>query len=146
MVCLETWKKVLSLHYYFVCRATCIHGLQWRDQKFKLTIFWTKVSHNVNDPILKDLCKFQVDPPINAKVTAVQSFENLHTSILRQPCWWSRDAHQTNFPYNIIKNSPTSFSRNSVFLGPNDFKFGTETCCGFITPQSPLLCLQACIK
>ena len=30
-------------------------------------------------------------------------------------------------PYNIIENSLTSFARNSVFVGPNDFKFGTET-------------------
>ena len=36
--------------------------------------------------ILKDLCKFQVNTPINAKVTAVQSFENLHTFISWQPC------------------------------------------------------------
>ena len=28
---------------------------------------------------------FQVDTPINAKVTAVQSFENFHTFVLRQP-------------------------------------------------------------
>ena len=26
-----------------------------------------------------------------------------------------------------MENSPTSVARNSVFVGPNDFKFGTET-------------------
>ena len=31
------------------------------------------------------------------------------------------------FPCNITENSPTSFARNSVFVGSNDFKFGTET-------------------
>ena len=34
---------------------------------------------------------------------------------------------QSIFPYNIIEHSPTSFAHNSVFIGPNDFKFGTET-------------------
>ena len=53
----------------------------------KLTIFWTKFVHNVNNPVLKGLCKFQVDIPKNARVTAVQSLENLHTFILQQPCW-----------------------------------------------------------
>ena len=48
---------------------------------------------------------FQVDTPINAKVTAVQSFENLHTFILRQPCWWARERPQSIFSYNIIENS-----------------------------------------
>ena len=33
-----------------------------------------------------------------------------------------------HFAYNnMIENSPTSFACNSVFVGPNDFKFGTET-------------------
>ena len=106
---------------------TSFCGLQWRHQKFKLTTFWTKFWHNLNNPILKNLCKFQVDIPINAKSTAVQSFENLHTLILRQPWWWAWEHPQPIFPYNIIENSPTSFARNSVFVGPNDFEFGTET-------------------
>ena len=81
-----------------------------------------------NNPILKDLCKFQVYTPINAKVMAAQNFENLHTFILRQPCWWARERPQPIFPSNnIMGNSPTSFARNSAFIGPNDFKFGTET-------------------
>ena len=37
------------------------------------------------------------------------------------------NGHQPVFPYNIIETSPTSFVRNSVFFGTNDFKFGTET-------------------
>ena len=39
------------------------------------------------------------------------------------------NAQQPIFPhiYNIIENSPTSFARNCVFVGPNDFTFGTET-------------------
>ena len=36
------------------------------------------------------------------------------------------NAPQPIFPYNIIENSPDSFAHNSVFVGPNDFKFGTE--------------------
>ena len=46
---------------------------------------------NVNKLILKDLGKFQVDTPKNAKVMAVQNFENLDTFILWQPCWWTRE-------------------------------------------------------
>ena len=30
---------------------------------------------------------------------------------------------QSIFPYNIIEDSPSSFAHNSVFVGPNDFKF-----------------------
>ena len=114
--CLQTPKQCIA-----------IHGLQWRHQKFELTIFWTRFQHNVNNPILKDHCKLQVDAPIIAKVTAVESFKNLQTFILRQPCWWARERPQPIFPYNTIENSPTPFARNSVFVGPNDFKFGTET-------------------
>ena len=40
-----------------------------------------------------------------------------------------KSAYQPIFPYNIIENSPTSLAPNSVFVGPNKFKFGTETCC-----------------
>ena len=36
-------------------------------------------------------------------------------------------AHQPILPYNIIENPPTSLAHNSVFIGPNNFKFGTET-------------------
>ena len=39
------------------------------------------------------------------------------------------NAHHPIFLYNIIENSPTSFACNFVFVGPNDFKFGTEICC-----------------
>ena len=86
-----------------------------------------KFYHSVNNSILKDLCKFQIDTPTDTKVTAVQRFENLHTFILQQPCWRARERPQPIFPYNRRKNSPTSFARNSVFVGSNDFKFGTET-------------------
>ena len=44
----------------------------------------TKFLHNVNKPVLKGLCMFQVDIPINAKVMAVTSLENLHIFILPQ--------------------------------------------------------------
>ena len=37
--------------------------------------------------VLKGFCKFQVDIQKNARVTAIQSLEDLHTFILRQPCW-----------------------------------------------------------
>ena len=35
---------------------------------------------------------------------------------------------QPIFPYNIIENFPNSFACHSVFVGPNDFKVGTERC------------------
>ena len=49
--------------------------------------FRIKFLHNVNDSILKVLCKFQVDLSINARVRTVHSLDNLHTFILRQPYW-----------------------------------------------------------
>ena len=60
---------------------------------------------------------------MNAKVTAVQSFEDLYTFILWQPCWWAREHPQPIFPYNIIENSPPYFACNSVFVGPNGPNF-----------------------
>ena len=86
-------------------------------------MFGSNFLHNVNNPILKDHFKFHINTQINAKVTAVQSFENLHIFLLRQPCQERPPAH---FPYNN-RNSLISFAFYSVFVGPNDFKFGTET-------------------
>ena len=37
----------------------------------------TKLLQDVNNLILKYLCKFQVDIPINARAIAVQNLENL---------------------------------------------------------------------
>ena len=80
----------------------------------------------MNDSILKGLFKFQVDMPINARVKAVQSLEILHTFSLvgRQ-----KNAHQLILPCNIIESRQTSLAHNSAFIGPNNFQFGTETCC-----------------
>ena len=58
---------------------------------------------------------------MHVRVIAIQSLECLYTFILRQ------NAHQPSFPYDVIENYPSSLAHNSVFDGPNDFKFGTET-------------------
>ena len=58
---------------------------------------------------------------------AVQRLENLYTFILRQSCWCAKNACQPIFPYNVTENSPASLTYDSVFNGPNDFKFVTET-------------------
>ena len=39
-----------------------------------------------------------------------------------------KNTHQPICPYNIIENSATSLTHNSVPGGPNDLRFGTETC------------------
>ena len=93
-------------------------------------IFWTKFSDNVSNLILKGLCKIQVDIPIYARVTSVQSLENLQTFLYVAAVIMvgkKVNAHQPIFPYNIIENSPTSLAHNSVFIGPNNFKIGTQT-------------------
>ena len=86
-----------------------------------------KVLHNVNNPVLKGLCKFQVDIPKNSRVTAVQSLQNLHNLILPQPRWYVKECLPAIFPYNIIENSPTSLTYDSAFVGPNNFRSGTKT-------------------
>ena len=75
---------------------------------------------------MKGLRKFQVDIPINATVEAVQSSVHLYcdSHVGRQ-----KNAHQPISPYNIIENSPTSLAYDSVFIGPNNFKFDTKTGC-----------------
>ena len=92
-----------------------------------MTTFPTKFLHNVSKPVLKGLCKFQVDITINARVTAVPRLENLYTSgsLDRR----KKNTHWSIFPYNIIENSQISLVHNSVFTVPSTFKFGTETCC-----------------
>ena len=37
-----------------------------------------------------------------------------------------KNAHQPVFPYNVIENYPTSLALDSVFDGPNDFRFGAD--------------------
>ena len=64
---------------------------------------------------------------INAKVTAVQSFPNSIHLYCGSHVGGQKNTHQPIFPYNITENFPASFVRSSVFLSPNDFKFGTET-------------------
>ena len=46
---------------------------------------------------------------------AVQNFENLDTFTMLV------GKRTLPVPHNIIENYPTSFARNSVFDGPNDF-------------------------
>ena len=53
------------------------------------------------------------------------------------------DTYQPIFLYNIIDNSPTSFACNSVFVGPNDFKFGTETCFMLLLAISKFMTIQS---
>ena len=89
--------------------------------------FPTKLLHNVNNTILKYLCEFQVDISINAKVITVQNLEDLCTFILRQPYWSAKECPQPIFLYNATENSPTFLAHNSVFIDPDNFKFGTET-------------------
>ena len=45
----------------------------------------------------------------------------------------SHDAGEknTHVPTFVIENSPNSLGHNSVFIDPNDFKFGIEICCMF---------------
>ena len=90
----------------------------------KLTTLLTKFLDNINSPILKDLdlCKFQVDPTINAGVTDVQGLENLYP--FGSHVDWQKNTHWPIFPYNMTENPPASLGHNSAFDG---FKFGTET-------------------
>ena len=99
------------------------------SSKILINDFSDKTFTQCNYPILKYLCKFQVGIPINAIVIAVQSLEDLYIFILGQPCWWAKECLHPNFPYEIIENPPTSLAYNSVFVDPNNFKFGTETHC-----------------
>ena len=97
------------------------------SSKIKINDFSDKTLHNVDNAILKNLCKFQVDVPINTRVIAVQSLENLYTFILRQPCWLAKECLPAHFQYNIIENSRLSLAHKTVFVDPNNFKFGTDT-------------------
>ena len=121
-----TQRPKLVLHYSIKIQSHS-HTHSWfakTSSKIKLTTFLTKSLHNVNNPILKVLCKFQVDISINARVTTVQSLENLHTFKLWQPCWWAKECPSTHFTILNQRNSPFSLAYNSVLIGPNSFKFG----------------------
>ena len=50
-----------------------LKGYSWfamTSSKIKIR-FLTEFLHNINNAVLNDLCKFQVDIPINARVAAV---------------------------------------------------------------------------
>ena len=85
--------------------------------------FLAKFLHNVNILVLKGLCKFQVDKPINARVTAVHS---LKKSPIHLYCdsnvGWQKNSDQTIFLFYLIEIHPTTLANNSVFIDPNDFK------------------------
>ena len=78
---------------------------------------------------MKVLCKFQIDIPINARVTAVQSLKDSIQLYCGSHDGGQKNGHQPIFPYYVIENSPTSLAPNSVLVGPNNFKFGTEARC-----------------
>ena len=73
--------------------------------------------------MLRVICKFQVDMPINARIIAVQTLENLHAFFIAAAML---DAHQPTIPYNKTEDFTTSSVHTSIFIGPNDFKFGTD--------------------
>ena len=76
--------------------------------------------------------KFQVDIPINARVTAIQSFQNLHSFIriaVAMLVGGQKNAHQPIFPYSIIEKSPASLAHDSIFVDRNKSKFGTKARC-----------------
>ena len=81
----------------------------------------------MNNPVLKVLCKFQVDIPINARVTAVQSSGKSPDIYIVAAMLAGK--RMPIFPYKTIENSPSSLAYNSVFVGPNNPKFGTNTHC-----------------
>ena len=59
-----------------------ILGLRSMHEISNFETVLTKSFCNMNNPALKVLCKFQVNIPINERVTAAQSSKNLHTFIL----------------------------------------------------------------
>ena len=80
--------------------------------KIYINDFLTKFLHDVGKLVLKGLCKFQVDIPINARVTVVQSLENntfKYIYIVAAMLVGIRLPTSPFFPYNIIKNSPPSW-------------------------------------
>ena len=97
-------------------------------------MFFTKFLQNVNKPILKGLCKFQVDVPrVMQVMQELGQFKVLKISIhlyCGSHVGGQKNALQPIFPYNIIeKNPPTFFPHNSASNDPNNFKFDTETGC-----------------
>ena len=68
----------------------------------------------------------------NIRVTAVQSLKNLYIPVhlyYGSHVGRQKNAYQPIFPYNITEHFPTSVAHKSVFIGSNNFKFGTETRC-----------------
>ena len=64
------WEKVLC---YFL-KVAFVVAFAMTSSKFRTMTFWKTFLHNVNKPILKSLCKFQVDIPINARLDNLYAF------------------------------------------------------------------------
>ena len=73
------WEKVLC---YFL-KVAFVVAFAMTSSKFRTMIFWKTFLHNVNKPILKSLCKFQVDIPINARL------DNLYAFVEANKQWFS---------------------------------------------------------
>ena len=74
--------------------------------------------------------------PINARVTVWKVSKHLYGG---SHVGGHKNAHQSNFSYDIIENSQTSLACNFSFVGPNNFKFGTKTLCVVLWPVSKLI-------
>ena len=73
------WEKVLC---YFL-KVAFVVAFAMTSSIFRTMIFWKTFLHNVNKPILKSLCKFQVDIPINARL------DNLYAFVEANKQWFS---------------------------------------------------------
>ena len=83
---------------------------------------------NVN--VLKGFCKFRVDISINARIKTVQNSGTYPYIYTVAAMLVDKRMPASLFPlYNIKENFPTSLAHNSVFVGTNNFKFGTKTHC-----------------
>ena len=100
------------------------------SSEIHINVFFDKILLNVNNSVMKAFRKFQVDIPMNSRVTAFQRSWKISIHLYRSShVGGQMNVHQPILLYNIIKNCPTSLAYNSVFFGSNNIKFGTKTRC-----------------
>ena len=120
VVCLLQRQCLSSQHVILVCRDVI---------KTQIDDFLNKICTQCKIPCFERSLQVLGRYTNKCKRYCCSKFEKYSYIFCGSYVGGQKNAHRLIFPYNVIEHSPTSLACNSVFVGPNDFKFGTNTRC-----------------
>ena len=100
-----------------------------KSSKFKLTNFFDKIVMQCKYPYFERCLKVSGRYTKECKSHCSSKFgKTRYIRIAAAMLVGKKECPPAHFPCNIIQNSPASLAYNFVFVGPNSFKFDTNTC------------------